>query len=122
MSDAVNIFKFPYLSLAAGTEASLVVWRLDTVLEYNMLTSYADTAALMTKQKIMPIFGLEGVVKILDPWLVLPDIILGPPEIYPAVHDISVLVEVSEEVNTRLYARVYHQPDMPSSSHSACAD
>ena len=52
VSNAVNIFMFLDLSLEAGTKAVLVARRWDTALESNTLTSYADTAALMTKQRI----------------------------------------------------------------------
>ena len=52
VSDSVKIFMFPYLSLAAGREIALVARRWDTALESNMLASYANTAALMTKQRI----------------------------------------------------------------------
>ena len=55
--DAVNIFVFLDLSLAAGTKAALVAWRWETVLDSNTLTSYAKTSALMTKQRISPIMG-----------------------------------------------------------------
>ena len=54
-SDAVNIFMFPDLSLAAGTKAALVARRWETSLDSNTLTYYSDTAALMTKQRISPI-------------------------------------------------------------------
>ena len=40
-------------------------------------------------------------------------VILGPPELNPDVHDISVLVEAAEEVSTRLCVQAYHQADMP---------
>ena len=56
-SDNVNICVFPDLSLAAGLEASMIVWRWDTALDSNMLASYTHTVALMTKQHIVPITG-----------------------------------------------------------------
>ena len=40
-------------------------------------------------------------------------VILGPPELNPDVHDISVLVEAAEEVSTRLCVQAYHQAYMP---------
>ena len=43
----------------------------------------------------------------------LIDVILGPTEIHPVVHELSVLVEASEEFSTRLFAQAYHHPDMP---------
>ena len=55
VSYAVNIFMFPDLSISAGTEAALVARRLDTALNSNTLTSYANTDVLMTKQRVSPI-------------------------------------------------------------------
>ena len=51
----MNIFMFPDLSISAGTEAALVARRLDTALNSNTLTSYANTDVLMTKQRVSPI-------------------------------------------------------------------
>ena len=92
----MNIFMFLDLSMAAGTETTLVEQQWDTALESNMLTSYAETSVLMKNQRILTIVGWEGASKIIDKWLVLIDIILGSPELHPAVHDISVLVEAAE--------------------------
>ena len=77
--DAVNISMFPDLSLAAGMEADLVVWRWDTVLDSNTITSYANIAALMMKHRILPIFGWKGASNILEQWIVLIGVILVPP-------------------------------------------
>ena len=74
---------FPYLSLAAGTEASLVEQWCDTYLDSNTLMYYNDTASLMMKHRITPNVGWEGSSKMLDQWLVLPNAILGPPELCP---------------------------------------
>ena len=95
VKNAVNIFMLPDLYLAAGTEAVLVVQRWDTALDSNTLTPYAKISALMKNQRIYPIVGWEGAVKMLDQWLVMINVILGPPELHPAVHEIRVLVEVA---------------------------
>ena len=50
----------------------------------------------------------------IEQWLVLLDVILGPPELHPAVHELSVLVEAAEEVSTRICAQSQHQPGMPA--------
>ena len=55
--NTVNIFMFLDPYLAAGTEATMISRHWDTVLDSNMVTSYADTVALMIKQSITPIFG-----------------------------------------------------------------
>ena len=57
MNDTVNIFQFLDLSLSAGSEASMVNRRWETLLDTNTLTSYADAAALMKQQCIPPIVG-----------------------------------------------------------------
>ena len=50
----------PDIYLEEGSESAMVVRWWYTVLGSNMLTSYADTATLMTKQRISPIIGWEG--------------------------------------------------------------
>ena len=114
ISDTVNIFMLPYLFQTAGKEEALLAQRWDTALESNTLTSYSDTAVLMTKQKIAPIVSWEGADNMIEQWLVLLDIILGPPELHPSVHGLSILVEAAEEVSTHLLAQSYQQPDMPT--------
>ena len=102
VSNAVNIFMFPDLFLASGTEASLVARRWDTALDSNTLTFYANTAALMTKQRILKIVGWEGVANTPKQCPVLLNLILGPPALHLVVHELSVLVEATEEVSTRV--------------------
>ena len=109
----MNIFMFPDLSLAEVTEAVLVARQWYTLLDSNMLTSYFDTTALMTKEHIAPIIGWERAANMLEQWLVLIDVILGPPEPHPAIYKLSVLVEVADNVSARLHAQAHHQPDMP---------
>ena len=60
VSNAINIFMLPDIYLEEGSESAMVVRWWYTVLGSNMLTSYADTATLMTKQRISPIIGWEG--------------------------------------------------------------
>ena len=54
----VNIFQFPDLSLSAGSEASMVTIIWDTALDVKKMTSYADAAALIKQQRILP--SLDG--------------------------------------------------------------
>ena len=68
----------------------------------------------MTKQMISPIVGWESAAKILEQWLVLIDIILGPPELHPDSVKLSIIMEAAEEVSEFLRAQAYHQPDMPA--------
>ena len=65
VNDTVKIFMFPDLSLSEGSEASMVTRRWDTALDANTLTSYADAAALMKQQRILPIVGWEAAAKML---------------------------------------------------------
>ena len=110
----MNIFMFPDLSLTEGTETALVPRRWYTLLDSNTLTSYSDTTALMTKEHIAPIIGWEGAVNMLEQWLVLLDVILGPPEPHPAIYKLSVLVEAADKISARLHAQAHHQPGMPA--------
>ena len=47
VDDTINIFQFPDLSLSAGSKASMVKRRWDTVLDCNTMNYYADAEALM---------------------------------------------------------------------------
>ena len=58
MNNMVNIFQFPDLSLSAGSEASMVTRIWDTALDVKKMTSYADAAALIKQQRILP--SLDG--------------------------------------------------------------
>ena len=66
VNDTVNISQFLDLSLSAGSKASIVTIRWDTVLDSNMMTSYANVAALMKQQRILPIVGWEAAANILE--------------------------------------------------------
>ena len=74
----VNIFMFPDLSLSAGSEASMVTRIWETALEANTLTSYTDAASLMKQQRIPPIVGWEAAAKMLEQWLIVVNVLLGP--------------------------------------------
>ena len=47
------------------------------------MTSYADAAALVKKQRILTIVGWEAAAKILEQWLVVVTVLLGPQERHP---------------------------------------
>ena len=49
----------------------------------------------------------------LEQWIVLPGVIIGPLELHPAVHKLIVLVEAAEEVSARLRVQVHQQPYIP---------
>ena len=112
VNDTINIFIFPDLSLSAGSEASMVTRRWDTALDANTLTSYADAAALMKQQRIPPILGWDVASKMLDQWLVVVTVLLGPQERHPEVFELATLLEAANEVNSRLRAEVGSQQDM----------
>ena len=109
VSDAVKIFMFPDLFLSSRIDSALVMQKWDTLLESNTLTSYAYTAAIMTKQHISPIFVWEGADKMIEQWIVLLGVILGPQDLRPVIHELTVFVEAGEEVSTRLCAQTHHQ-------------
>ena len=105
VNDAVNIFQFPDLSLSAGSKTFMVTRRWDTALDANTLTSYADAATLMKQQRIPPIVGWEAAAKMLEQWLVVVTVLLGPQERHPAVFELATLLEAADEVNSRLRAQ-----------------
>ena len=98
----VNIFQFTNLSLSAGSKASMVTRRWDTALDANTMTSYADAAALMKQQRIPPIVCWEAAAKILEQWLVIVTVLLGPQECHPAVFELARLLEAANKVNSHL--------------------
>ena len=71
VNDTVNIFQLLDLYLSEGSKASMVTRRWDTVLDTNTMTSYADAAALMKQQCILPIVGCKEETKMLVKWLVV---------------------------------------------------
>ena len=66
------------------------------------MTSYVDAAALMKQQRIPPIVGWEAAAKMLEQWLVMVTLLLGPQERHPAVFELAKLLEAAEEVISRL--------------------
>ena len=114
VNNTVNIFQFPKLSLSAGSEASMVTRRWDTALDANTVTSYADAAALMKQQLILPIIGWEASAKMLEQWLVVVTVFLGPQERHPAFFEIATILTAANEVNSCLQAQLAVQQDMPA--------
>ena len=112
MNDTFNIFQFPDLSLSADSEASIVTQIWDTTLDANTLTSNADAAEIMKQHLIPPIVGWEAAAKMLEEWLVVVTVLLGPQERHPAVFGLATLLEAADEVNSRLRAQATDQQDM----------
>ena len=68
----------------------------------------------MKMQRIPPIVGWEAAAKMLEQWLVVVTVLLGPQERHPALFELSTLLKASNEVNSRLHAQAGAQQDMPS--------
>ena len=79
------------------------------------MTSYVDAAPLMKQQRIPPIVGWEAAANMLEQWLVVVTVLLGPQEIHPAVLQLATLLEAADEVNSCLQAQAAVQQDMPAS-------
>ena len=92
----------------------MVTRRWDTALDANTLTSYVNAAALMKQQRIPLIVGWEVAAKILEQWLVVVTVLLGPQERHPAVFELATLLEAAHEVNSHLNAQAGAQQDMPA--------
>ena len=60
------------------------------------MTSYADADAPMKQQSIPPIVGWEAAEKILEQWLVVVTVLLGPQERQPAFFELATLLEASD--------------------------
>ena len=78
------------------------------------MTSYANVEALMKQQRIPPIVGWEAAEKILEQWLIVVTVLLGPQECHPAVFELATLLAAAEEVNPRLRGQAAVQQDMPA--------
>ena len=76
------------------------------------MTSYADAAALMKQQHIPPIVGWEAAAKILEQWIVVVTVLLGPKERHPAVFELATLLAAAGKVNSRLQAQAAVQQNM----------
>ena len=92
VSNTVKIFQFPDLSLSAGYKSSMVTRRWETPLDSNTVTSYANAAALMKQQRIPPVVGWGAAAKMLEQWLVMATVLLGPQECPPAVFELATIL------------------------------
>ena len=92
----------------------MVTRRWDTALDANTMTSYTDAAALMEQQCILNIVSWEAAAKMLDQWLVVVIVLLGPQEYHPAVFELATLLTSADEVNSRLQAQAAVQQDIPA--------
>ena len=66
------------------------------MLESNTVTSYVDAAALMKQQRIPPIIRWEAAANILEQWLFMVTVLLGPQERHPAVFNLATLLAAAE--------------------------
>ena len=109
-----NIFQFPDVYLLADSEASMVTRRWDMALDANTMTSYTDADALMKQQRIPRIVSWEAAAKMLEQWLVVVVVLLGPQERHPAVFELATLLTEAEEVNSHLQAQAAVQHNIPA--------
>ena len=56
----------------------------------------------------------------LEQWLVVVTVLLGPPERHPAVLELATLLEAANEVNSLLRAQAGAQQDMPATLVKFC--
>ena len=78
------------------------------------MTSYADAAALMKQQRILPIVGWEAASKMLEKWLIVVTVLIRPQERHPEVFKFATLLEAVEEVKSRIQAQAEVHQDMPA--------
>ena len=76
------------------------------------MTSYTDAAALMKQQRIPPIVGREAAEKMLEQWLVVVTVFIGPQERHQAVFELATLLEAADELNSRLQSQAAVQQDI----------
>ena len=56
----------------------------------------------MKQQRIPPIVSWEAAEKMLEQWLVVVTVLLGPQERHLAVFELATLLEAANEANSRL--------------------
>ena len=112
--DTVIIFLLSDLSIFTCSEEALVARRWDTAFYSSTQTTYSDTASTPQLQtSSSPIVGWEAIVKIIYQWSIFLAIILVPYDQHPVVYDITIILDVVEETNIRLWAQMRSQPDIP---------
>ena len=57
---------------------------------------------LMKQQRVPPIVGWEAAETIMEQWIVVVTVLLGPQERRPAVFELATLLEAEDEVNSHL--------------------
>ena len=77
------------------------------------MTSYANEAALMKQQRIPPLAGWEAAEKMLEHWLVVVTVLLGPKYHHLEVFELSTLIEAAEEVKYHLILQEAVKQYMP---------
>ena len=92
----------------------MVTRRWDMALDANTMTSYTDADALMKQQRIPRIVSWEAAAKMLEQWLVVVVVLLGPQERHPAVFELATLLTEAEEVNSHLQAQAAVQHNIPA--------
>ena len=58
--------------------------------------------------------GWEAAEKMLEQWLVVVTVLLGPQERHPEVFELATLLEAANEVNSHLRTQAGSQQDMPA--------
>ena len=68
----------------------------------------------MNQQRIPPTVGWEAAAKMLEKWLVVTTVLLGPQDRNPAVFELATLLTEAEEVNSHLQAQAAVQHNIPA--------
>ena len=68
----------------------------------------------MKQQRIPLIVGWKAAAKMLEQWLVVVTVLLGPQERHLAVFELATLFEAENEANSRLHVQAGSQQDMPA--------
>ena len=64
------------------------------------MTSYTDAATLTKQHCIPPIVSWEAAAKILEQWLVVVTVLVGPQGRHPAFFELTILLESANEVKS----------------------
>ena len=69
----------------------------------------------MKQQRIPNIVGWEAAENMMEQWLVVVTVLLGPQDCHPAVFELTTLLEEANKVNYLLRAQTEVQQGIPAS-------
>ena len=93
LGGVMNVFLFPDLSPAVGSELALLTRRWDAVFGRGTLASFNNTILLLGRQKFSPVDSWDEAASQLEAWAVFGTVFPSTADMRPASANIMALVE-----------------------------